>query len=51
MNRIQPTVSNLFNEEYLTGGFVPGYNPFLAFPPLASIGRPRTVGMRLRFRY
>ena len=42
---------NLFDEEYLTGGFVPGFNPFLAFPPLASIGRPRTVGVRLRFRY
>ena len=42
---------NLFDEEYLTGGFVPGFNPFLAFPPLASIGRPRTVGVRLRYAY
>ena len=42
---------NLFDEEYLTGGFVPGFNPFLAFPPLASIGRPRTVGVRLRYGF
>ena len=42
---------NLFDAEYLTGGFVPGFNPFLAFPPLASIGRPRTVGVRLRYSY
>ncbi|MXW74278.1 MAG: TonB-dependent receptor [Gammaproteobacteria bacterium] len=42
---------NLFDEEYLTGGFVPGFNPFLAFPPLASIGRPQTVGVRLRYSF
>ena len=42
---------NLFDEEYLTGGFIPGFNPFLAFPPLASIGRPRTIGVRVRYSF
>ncbi len=42
---------NLFDVNYLTGGFIPGFNPFLAFPPLASIGRPRTVGVRVRYSF